>query len=126
MFPSTHSWARRTDTIGSYEHHRPIDSAFYADSHKDEAPVGPAMLENLHNIPLWVWILAIVIMLLLSGGIFWARRRRFHVSEIEVSSGPIKTKFEPDKDSETSGDLDPTSVTISRSELPPPKAAVIH
>ena len=56
------------------------------------------MVTNLQKLPPWLLILAVVIILLLITGILiWARRRKFRLTKVELTAGPVKAEFEPEK-----------------------------
>ena len=71
------------------------------------------MLANLAQLPLWVWIIAIVVIVAVTGVIIWARRRKLHVTGFEVTAGPVKAKLEIEKPAPAPPSVESPSVNIS-------------
>lgn len=62
------------------------------------------MPTTLPQLELWQWVLIGLGVILVAGGlILYARRRRFRLSKLEVTGGPVKASFEPDKTADTAG-----------------------
>ena len=75
------------------------------------------MLANLAQLSPWVWIAAIAVIVVVTGVIIWARRRKFHVTEVEISTPVGKVKLEPDKPASAAASVESPSVNISGMKL---------
>lgn len=75
------------------------------------------MLANLQQLPPLLWIVAIIVIFGATAIIIWMRRRRFHITEVELSAGPVKAKMAPQKSLEPLDTTEPPSVNISGNKL---------
>jgi hypothetical protein len=78
------------------------------------------MLANLQQLSLSVWAVAVLVTLVVTGIIIWARRKKFRVTKVEVTAGPLKAELEPEKSTDASNTAvndKPSSVNISGNKL---------
>ena len=75
------------------------------------------MLANLAQLSPWVWIVAIIVVIVVAGVIFWARRSKLHVTEVEVTAGVVKAKLETEKPAPAPPAVESPSVNISGNKL---------
>ncbi|HLB46603.1 MAG TPA: hypothetical protein VJL59_06220 [Anaerolineales bacterium] len=55
------------------------------------------MPANLQQITPLTWIAVIAAIVVIAGVFYWLRRRKFSVTKLEVTAGPVKAELEPDK-----------------------------
>jgi hypothetical protein len=78
------------------------------------------MIANLQQIPTWLWIIAILVILLVSALVIWLRRHKFHITKFELTGGPLKATLEPGKAQESQSPAAtpfPASINISGNKL---------
>lgn len=80
------------------------------------------MLTNLQQISASVWVIAILLIVITSLVVFYLRRRKFRISKLEVTTGPVKTVLEPEKSEKNTivksqPQLQPNAINIRGNKL---------
>ena len=77
------------------------------------------MLTTLHNLPVGVWVLVILVIIIASAIVIWMRKRRFNITKIKLRAGPVEAELTPaSPDKPGAGATPPTA--------PPPQPASIN
>ena len=53
------------------------------------------MLANLQQLPAIVWVIAILVLIVASAIGIWLRKRKFSVSKLKVTAGPVEAELTP-------------------------------
>jgi hypothetical protein len=82
------------------------------------------MLAILQQLPAGVWVAAILVLIVASSIVIWMRKRKFSVSKVKLTAGPIEAELTPaSQDKSTSGAApttaphQPESINISGNKL---------
>lgn len=78
------------------------------------------MLTNLQQLPIWLWVLAILLIVVASAALIYLRRNKFRLSKLEVTGGPVKAVLEPDKTGEPTAPtlpVQPPSISIRGNKI---------
>ena len=76
------------------------------------------MLANLQQIPFWQWLMIVLVIIGIAGLIVWLRRKRLRVTKMEVTTGPVKTTFEPTQPQEPSPPANqPYAINFSKNKI---------